>query len=154
MVILGGGRVLMSEVLLYPIPQSLHPKPCTNLNPKPSILKLQPSTLNHPPPPSWRLRPGLSVPGLSRHSWKGEEGDLFIDNPLVRIHFIIEMIRWTGLAPWLLKFPFPGSLTSACLDPPRQLSIALSTCCSAIVQDREGEYLPAFRQVLAPAIGR
>ena len=31
-----------------------------------------------------------------------------IDNLLVRIHFIIVMIRWTGLAP----FPFPGSLTS------------------------------------------
>ena len=22
------------------------------------------------------------------------------------------MIRWTGLAPWELEFPFPGSLTS------------------------------------------
>ena len=30
----------------------------------------------------------------------------FIDNLLVRIHFIIVMIGWTGLAPWetLLKF--------------------------------------------------
>ena len=25
---------------------------------------------------------------------------------------IIVMIRWTGLAPWELEFPFPGSLTS------------------------------------------
>ena len=24
----------------------------------------------------------------------------FIANLLVRIHFIIKMIRWTGLAPW------------------------------------------------------
>ena len=31
---------------------------------------------------------------------------------LVRIHFIIVMIRWSGLAPWELEFPFPGSLTS------------------------------------------
>ena len=31
---------------------------------------------------------------------------------LVRIHFIIVMIRWTGLAPWEFEFPFPGSLTS------------------------------------------
>jgi len=31
---------------------------------------------------------------------------------LVRIHFIIVMIRWTGLAPWEFGFPFPGSLTS------------------------------------------
>ena len=27
------------------------------------------------------------------------EREFFIDNPLVRIHFIIEMIWWTGLAP-------------------------------------------------------
>ena len=39
-----------------------------------------------------------------------EERDLFIDNFLVRIHFIIEMIQWTGLAPWEFEFPFPGSL--------------------------------------------
>jgi len=41
-----------------------------------------------------------------------------IDNVLVRIHLIIVMIRWTGLAPWEIEFPFPGSLTStflACL---------------------------------------
>ena len=36
----------------------------------------------------------------------------FIDNLLVRIHFIIVMIRWTGLAPWEFEFHFPGSLTS------------------------------------------
>ena len=28
------------------------------------------------------------------------EKDFFIDNLLVRIHLIIVMIRWTGLAPW------------------------------------------------------
>ena len=39
----------------------------------------------------------------------------FIDNLLVRIHFIIEMIRWTGLAPWEFELPFPGSLTSTFL---------------------------------------
>ena len=32
-------------------------------------------------------------------------GKLFIDNLLVRIHFIIVMIRWTGLAPWEFEFP-------------------------------------------------
>ena len=36
------------------------------------------------------------------------ERELFIDNLLVRIHFIIVMIRWTGLAPWRFEFPFPG----------------------------------------------
>ena len=28
------------------------------------------------------------------------ERDFVIDNLLVRIHFVIEMIWWTGLAPW------------------------------------------------------
>jgi len=38
-----------------------------------------------------------------------------IDNLLVRIHFIIVMSRWTGLAPWVFEFPFPGSLPSTLL---------------------------------------
>ena len=41
--------------------------------------------------------------------------EFFIDNLLVRIHFIIVMIRWTGLLPWEFEFPFPGSLTSTFL---------------------------------------
>ena len=44
-----------------------------------------------------------------------EERDFFIDNLLVRIHYIIVMIKWTGLAPWEFEFPFPGSLTSTFL---------------------------------------
>ena len=36
----------------------------------------------------------------------------FIDNLLVRMHFIIVMIWWTGLAPWEFESPFPDSLTS------------------------------------------
>jgi len=43
------------------------------------------------------------------------EKEFFIDNLLVRNHFIIVMIRWTGLAPWEFELPFPGSLTSTCL---------------------------------------
>ena len=43
------------------------------------------------------------------------ERDFFVDNIMVRIHFIIVMIRWTGLAPWEFEFPFPGSLTSTFL---------------------------------------
>ena len=31
------------------------------------------------------------------------------------------MIRWTGLAPWEIEFPFPGSLTSTFL---RQVQLA------------------------------
>ena len=45
----------------------------------------------------------------------GAERELVIDNLLVRIHFIIVMIRWTGLAPWEFEFPLPGSLTSTFL---------------------------------------
>jgi len=43
------------------------------------------------------------------------EGELFFDNLLVRIHFIIVMIRWTSLAPCEFEFRFPGSLTSTFL---------------------------------------
>ena len=42
---------------------------------------------------------------------RGAERHELIDNLLVRIHFIIVMIRWTGLAPWEFEFPFSGSLT-------------------------------------------
>jgi len=31
---------------------------------------------------------------------RSREREFFFDNLLVRIHFIIVMIRWTGLAPW------------------------------------------------------
>jgi len=58
-------------------------------------------------------------------------GEIFVDNLLVQIHFIIVMIRWTGLAPsvfefamirwtglalWKFESPFPGSLTSTFLE--------------------------------------
>ena len=36
-----------------------------------------------------------------------------IDNLLVRILFIIVVIRCTGLAPWVFELPFPGSLASS-----------------------------------------
>jgi len=39
----------------------------------------------------------------------------FIDNLLVRIHHIIVMMMWTGLAPWEFEFPFPGSRASTFL---------------------------------------
>jgi len=42
----------------------------------------------------------------------GNQREFFIDNLLVRNHFIIVMIRWTGLAPLEFEFPFPGSLAS------------------------------------------
>ena len=45
----------------------------------------------------------------------GEKREFFIDNLLVRIHYIIVMIKWTGLVPWEFELPFPGSLTSTFL---------------------------------------
>ena len=55
-------------------------------------------------------------------SYNPLERNFFIDNLLVRIHFIIVMIGWTSLAPWKFELPFPGILTSTFLvDPPRSL---------------------------------
>jgi len=50
---------------------------------------------------------------------------VLIDSLLVRIQFIIEMIRWTGLAPWEFEFPFPGSLASTFLGLRGSLSVYL-----------------------------
>jgi hypothetical protein len=38
-------------------------------------------------------------PGVWRATIRLDERDFFIDNLLVRIHFVIGMIWWTGLAP-------------------------------------------------------
>ena len=40
------------------------------------------------------------------HPLAEREREFFIDSLLVRIHFIIMMIRWTGLAPLEFEFPF------------------------------------------------
>ena len=37
---------------------------------------------------------------MSLNDEPAAEREFFIDNLLVRIHFIIMMIRWIGLAPW------------------------------------------------------
>ena len=56
-------------------------------------------------------------PGYLERQAHRIEIELFIDNLLVRIHFIIVMIRLTGLAPWEFEFTFPGSLTSTFQGP-------------------------------------
>ena len=43
------------------------------------------------------------------------ERGFLIDNLLARIHFIIEMIWWTDLAPWEFEFSFPDSLIATFL---------------------------------------
>ena len=47
------------------------------------------------------------------------EREFFVGNLLVRINFIIVMIRWTGLAPWEFEFSFSGSLEYTFLVEPR-----------------------------------
>jgi len=64
---------------------------------------------------------------------KPREREFFIDNLLVRIHTIIEIIWWTGLAPWEIEFPFPGtcSLTSTFQVMPRYPLHVPSSCRSS-----------------------
>ena len=61
------------------------------------------------------------------------ERELFIHNLLVRNHFTIVMIRWTGLAPWEFEFLFPGSLTSTFLIGGEQVSRVCTTNFDEIV---------------------
>jgi hypothetical protein len=49
------------------------------------------------------------------------EREFFIGNLLVRIQFIIEMVRCIGLAPWGFEFPFPSSRTSIFLDQQKRI---------------------------------
>jgi len=55
------------------------------------------------------------------------ERESFIDNLLVRIHFIIVMIRWTGLAQWEFEFRFPGAGTCRTWKGYRGTSIIRNT---------------------------
>jgi hypothetical protein len=73
--------------------------------------------------PQCALALGAMAPSVNRNkritsvsSRSEREREFFIGNPLVRIHLIIVMIRWTGLAPRDIEFLFPGSLTSIFLD--------------------------------------
>ena len=54
-------------------------------------------------------------------STEQREREFFIDNLLVRIQFIIVMIRWTGLAPWEFE-----STEQLCLPPRRCATECLS----------------------------
>ena len=58
-----------------------------------------------------------------------QEREFFFDNLLVRIHFIIVMIRWTGLAPWEFEFPFPSSFL------PSTQRRKYSNCCTAALTE-------------------
>ena len=60
----------------------------------------------------------VGIADTSDISWPANtlrEREFLIENQVARIHFIVEMFWWTGLAPWELEFPLPGSLTSTVL---------------------------------------
>ena len=58
----------------------------------------------------------------SPQDYRGREKAFFADNLLVRILFIIVIVRRTGLAPWEFQFPFPGILTSTFLATEEAIS--------------------------------
>ena len=66
---------------------------------------------------AWEKREesAVATPASLRICPPETEREFFVDKLLVRIHFVIMMIRWTGLAPLESKFTFPGSLTSTFL---------------------------------------
>ena len=107
----------------YPKPQIYILKP-ENRNPEPGTQVPDPGTRN-PEQEICITNYDASVSNSdsripnpeSRNATPGRcrEREFFIDNLLVQIHFIIEMIKWAGLAPWEFEFPFSGSLISTCL---------------------------------------
>ena len=58
----------------------------------------------------------LPVKRPPRHRPRGRE--LSIDNLLDGIHYTIEMIWWTGLAPWEFAFPFHRPRATSLRTPP------------------------------------
>ena len=80
-------------------------------------------------PRAFRLTPGGGACQNPESVWR--EWEFFFDNLLVRIHFIIVMIRWIGLAPWEFEVPFPGSLTSTFLE---RVDVAGGLGLSALVE--------------------
>ena len=57
----------------------------------------------------------MKYPLTTLHGSQNREREFFIDNLLVRNHFFIEMIWWTGFALSEVEFLFTGSLVSTFL---------------------------------------
>ena len=75
------------------------------------------------------------LPPVQCRRWQGTF------NLLVRTDFIIEMVMWTGLAPWEFELPFPGSLTSTFL-------VGLPTWWSrALSRSKVDRFVPRTQQV-------
>ena len=60
----------------------------------------------------------VTLNNLNERTPRTPEREFFIDNLLVQIHFIIVMIRWTGLAPWEFEFPTVWQMVSDEEDDP------------------------------------
>ena len=91
--------------------------------------------------------PYLWAPKRRRRPCSRSERESFIDNLLVRIHFIIVMVRWTGIAPWEFEFPFPGSLTSTFLVGFTQGSLS-----QLLKRGTSCTYVPRLRGDLSPLL--
>jgi len=83
-------------------------------------------------------------PGGDGGGTRGWQGEFFIDNLLVQFHLIIEMIWWTGLAPWEFELYVAGrrggvvsdSLPSGKDVASYQVSVSLSFLrCTCIQRD-------------------
>ena len=72
------------------------------------------------------------------------ERDFLMDNLLVRIHFIIVIIRWIGLAPWEFEFPFRGSLASTFLGRPVPGPVLVDARIALYQQPREAGFAAGF----------
>ena len=58
---------------------------------------------------------------------------------------IIEVIWWTGLAPWEVEFPFPGSLISTLLEMTQSLRIVIRSDLTAASIYDKNSIGPSFR---------
>jgi len=58
----------------------------------------------------------LGVRVIKKTKQRTLERESLIKNLLVRVHFIFEMICWTGLAPWEFEFPFPVAISTFLSD--------------------------------------
>jgi len=99
------GRFFMSEVPLHPQAKDF-PPPVKSAPAEHALNRNSSRNMMH----QNETHPG--------QGWYQKERDYFIDNQLVRIRFVILMIRWTGLAPWECEFPFPFSLSCTFLVVP------------------------------------
>jgi hypothetical protein len=104
----------------------------------PRQLRLHPQSPN---PTPLTLRPNLHLPqpkpqtsnARSQSEQFFSEREFLIDNLLVRNHLIIEIVWWTGLAPWEFAFPFPGSRISTFLKGAYDFDFYLSPLFTRVV---------------------